>query len=118
MPLPLLAIAGSAVKIGKKIFGFFKARKEKKAAKKQAKADMAKNNLAKYNEQAAALGLNFGGATPITEGAAVLDEFLKNKAAPGEAPAASGGFDFKSPPVLIGIVVLCFVLLKAMKIIK
>ncbi len=121
MPLPLLAIASGAVKVGQKIFGFFKKNKEKKAAKKQAKADQAKLNLASYNEKAKALGLDFGGATTITQGAAVLQNFMKEKEAVPETQtiqSGGGGFDLKSPPVLIGLLVLVVILLKALKIIK
>lgn len=124
MPLPLLAIASGAVKVGQKIFGFFKKNKEKKAAKKQAKADQAKMNLATYNEKAAALGLNFGGATTITEGAAVLQNFMKEKeqqAGPDiPTPGGAGNVWYENlSPIAIGVLALvAYLVLKGMKILK
>jgi len=118
----LLPIAKGAFAIGKKLFAGIRARKEKKAAKKAAKATAAQNSLAEFNKMVEAKGLDFGGSTSISSSGNLLQKFLSTKnddgGVAGPAVSGGGGLDFKSPPVLIGLLLLAFVLLKAMKIIK
>lgn len=123
MPLPILAIASGAIKVGQKLFAGIRNRKAKKAAKKQAKADASAAGVAALDAKLASLG--FGqqdtGATPITQSGNTLAMLLgqKEDEQPDSIAVEVDKFAFlKSPIGMVAAGFALFLIAKALKIIK
>lgn len=128
MALPLLAIASGALKVGKKLFGGIKARRQKKKDKQAAKNEKIDAKLAAAEAQLNSLGIGTGASTVSQAGnsLALFKDLKAEEREDGFAGSFAGdvrGEGGQRPPMPEyvkwgGIALGALVLLKVLKIIK